>query len=81
MLKTIKHVLQNETFTDMPDFLSEAYICLNIQIRFSEIKNIIKQNSSNAPDQKYKLDIKMGAFYLTTQCGTIYSFLYLNIKQ
>lgn len=66
----------------MPDFLSEAYICLNIQIRFSEKKkNIIKQNSSNAPDQKYKLDIKMGAFYLTTQCGTIYSFLYLNIKQ
>lgn len=38
MLKTIKHVLQNETFTDMPDFLSEAYICLNIQIRFSEKK-------------------------------------------
>lgn len=48
----------------MPHFLSEAYICLNIQIRFSEKKNIIKQNSSNAPDQKYKLDIKMGAFYL-----------------
>lgn len=77
----MKHLLQNETLTDMPDFLFETYICLNIQIRFSEKKNIIKQNSSNAPDQKYKLDIKMGAFYLTTQCGTIYSFLYLNIKQ
>lgn len=38
MLKTIKHVLQNKTFTDMPDFLSEAYICLTIQIRFSEKK-------------------------------------------